>query len=262
MSTMTTPAATVESKAREAADAGPEPKQLDALHTAYGDTTITDQVVEKIAGIAAREVPGVYAMGSAVGRAFSSMGQRMPGQQQSVSGGVSIEKGERQTKIGVSIVVEYGVSIVEVADNIRDAVIKSVEYGTGLDVVSVDVQVTDVHLPAEYGPMPTAPPPQQASPEPTRPPDALVGGQVGTGTPTVGLASLDRQHPSQRNPTVMSTSQFAVIVGIALGLVAVFAGFVSFVIVLLFAAAGLVVGRVLEGKLDLRLLVGRSTERR
>ena len=150
MSTMTTPAATEESKAREAADAGPEPKQLDALHTAYGDTTITDQVVEKIAGIAAREIPGVYAMGSAVGRAFSSMSQRMPGQQQSVAGGVSIQKGERQTAIGVSIVVEYGVSIVQVADNIRDAVIKSVEYGTGLEVVSVDVNVTDVHLPEEY----------------------------------------------------------------------------------------------------------------
>ena len=60
----------------------------------------------------------------------------------------------------------------------------------------------------------------------------------------------------------MSTSQFAVIVGIALGVVAVFAGLVSFLIVLLFAVAGLVVGRVLEGKLDLRLLVGRSTERR
>jgi uncharacterized membrane protein len=60
----------------------------------------------------------------------------------------------------------------------------------------------------------------------------------------------------------MSTSQFAVIVGIALGVVAVFAGFGSFVIVLLFAAVGLVIGRMLEGKLDPRLLVGRSTERR
>ena len=60
----------------------------------------------------------------------------------------------------------------------------------------------------------------------------------------------------------MSTSQFAVIVGIALGVVAVFAGFVSFVIVLLLAAAGLVIGRMLEGKLDLKALVGRSTERR
>ena len=203
MSTMTTPAATEESKAREAADAGPEPKQLDALHTAYGDTTITDQVVEKIAGIAAREVPGVYAMGSAVGRAFSSMSQRMPGQQQSVSGGVSIEKGERQTAIGVSIVVEYGVSIVQVADNIRDAVIKSVEYGTGLEVVSVDVNVTDVHLPDEYetDASETAAPAQGSatSPEPTRPPDALgAAGQVGTGTLTVGLASLDRQHSSAK----------------------------------------------------------------
>jgi uncharacterized alkaline shock family protein YloU len=150
MSTMTTPAATEQAKAREATNA-PEPKPLDALHTAHGDTTIADQVVEKIAGIAAREVPGVYAMGSAVGRAFSSMAQRMPGQQPSVAGGVSIEKGERQTAIDVSIVVEYGVSIVQVADNIRDAVIKSVEYGTGLDVVSVDVNVTDVHLPEEYG---------------------------------------------------------------------------------------------------------------
>ena len=149
MSATTVPATTEESKAREAGNAA-ESKQLDALHTEYGDTTIADQVVAKIAGIAAREVPGVYAMGSAAGRAFSNMAQRIPGQQQSVSGGVSIEKGERQTAIGVSIVVEYGVSIVQVADTIRDAVIKSVEFGTGLDVVSVDVNVHDVHLPEEY----------------------------------------------------------------------------------------------------------------
>ena len=58
----------------------------------------------------------------------------------------------------------------------------------------------------------------------------------------------------------MSTSQFAVIVGIALGGVAVFGGFVSFVIVLLFAVAGLVIGRLLEGKLDLRSLVGQASE--
>jgi hypothetical protein len=60
----------------------------------------------------------------------------------------------------------------------------------------------------------------------------------------------------------MSTSQFAVIVGIALGAVAVFAGFGSFVIVLLFAVVALVIGRLLEGKLDLRSLAGQPTERR
>jgi hypothetical protein len=92
------------------------------------------------------------------------------------------------------------------------------------------------------------------------PADALGAGDQ------VGLVSPDRQYPSQRNPTIMSTSQFAVIVGIVLGVVAVFAGVVPFVIVLLFAAAGLVIGRMLEGTLDLKSLAGslagRSTERR
>ena len=59
----------------------------------------------------------------------------------------------------------------------------------------------------------------------------------------------------------MSTSQFAVIVGIALGVVAVFAGFGSFVIVLLFAVVALVIGRLLEGKLDLKSLAGQASER-
>ena len=47
------------------------------------------------------------------------------------------------------MVVEYGAAIVEVADNIRQAVIGAVEYATGLEVVEVNVTVTDVHLPDE-----------------------------------------------------------------------------------------------------------------
>lgn len=149
---MSTPASTLpvtgeEAKARQAkaeADAA-EPKQLDDLHTERGDTTIADAVVEKIAGIAAREVPGVYAMGGAAGRAISGLTQRVGGKS-NVSSGVKIEKGERQTAVDVVIVVEYGVSIVDVSDKIRESVIAAVEYATGLEVVSVDVNVSDVHL--------------------------------------------------------------------------------------------------------------------
>ena len=152
MSTPTAlPVTAEEAKAREAkaaADAPPEPKQLDALHTEHGDTTIADAVVEKIAGIACREVSGVYAMGGAAGRALSGLTQRVGGKS-NVSSGVSIEKGERQAAVDVSIVVEYGVSIVDVSERIRESVISAVEYATGLEVVSVDVTVSDVHLPDE-----------------------------------------------------------------------------------------------------------------
>ena len=139
-------------EAKAAADAQKNaPKQLDALHTEHGDTTIADTVVAKIAGMAAREVPGVYAMGNAARRAISSVTNRVSGGggEASVSSGVSIEKGESQASVDVSVVVEYGVSLVDVADQIRENVIRAVEFGTGLEVVSVDVNVTDVHLPDE-----------------------------------------------------------------------------------------------------------------
>ena len=111
-----------------------EEKKLGPLHTEHGDTTIADQVVQKIAGIAAREVPGVHAMGNAARRAFDTLTERIPGSQTNVSGGVSVEKGERQTAIDVSVVVEYGASIVDVSGAIRQNVINAVEYGTGLEV--------------------------------------------------------------------------------------------------------------------------------
>ncbi|MGO4230936.1 Asp23/Gls24 family envelope stress response protein [Arthrobacter sp. YAF34] len=124
-------------------------KARDALHTDRGDTTIEETVVQKLAGIATREVPGVYAMGSAGRRAFSAMAERIPGSQTNVSGGVSVEKGERQTAIDVSIVIDFGFSVVEVSQAIRRNIIQSVERATGLEVLEVNINVTDVHLPEE-----------------------------------------------------------------------------------------------------------------
>ncbi len=108
-------------------------------------------MVAKIAGMATREVPGVFAMGNAARRAVSSLAQRIPGgsTQVSVTDGVSVEKAERQAAIDVSVVVEYGAAIVTVSEHIRESIIRAVEHGTGLDVVSVDVNVSDVHLPEE-----------------------------------------------------------------------------------------------------------------
>ena len=60
-----------------------------------------------------------------------------------------MEKGETQAAIEITIVIDYGVSIVEVSNAIRRNVIEQFEGTTGLEIVEVNINVTDVHLPDE-----------------------------------------------------------------------------------------------------------------
>lgn len=116
-----------------------------------GRTTIADGVVEKIAGLAARDVDGVHAMGGGLARTFGAVRDRVPGGSgaKSVSRGVKAEVGEVQTALDLEIVVEYGVSIADVARDVRENVIGAVERMTGLEVVEVNIAVSDVKLPDE-----------------------------------------------------------------------------------------------------------------
>lgn len=125
-------------------------RQADSpLVTTQGTTTIEETVVQKLAGIAAREVSGVYAMGNAARRTFDAISDRIPGSRSQVAGGVSVEKGEKEAAIDLTVIVEYGASVVEVAETVRRSVIRSVEHGTGLDVIEVNITVADVHLPED-----------------------------------------------------------------------------------------------------------------
>ncbi|MEE4421062.1 Asp23/Gls24 family envelope stress response protein [Streptomyces bugieae] len=116
-----------------------------------GRTTIADGVVEKIAGLAARDVVGVHAMGSGLARTFGAVRDRVPGGRAAAtaSRGVKAEVGEVQTALDLEIVVDYGVAIAEVARSVRENVIAAVERMTGLEVVEVNIAVSDVKLPDE-----------------------------------------------------------------------------------------------------------------
>ena len=113
-----------------------------------GRTTIADGVVEKIAGLAARDVLGVHALGTGFSRTIGAVRDRVPGGK-SLTRGVRAEVGEVQAALDLAIVVEYGVSIVEVAGVVRENVIAAVERMTGLEVVEVNIAVGDVKLPDE-----------------------------------------------------------------------------------------------------------------
>jgi uncharacterized alkaline shock family protein YloU len=62
---------------------------------------------------------------------------------------VKAEVGEVQTALDLEIVIEYGVSIADVAGAVRENVIAAVERMTGLEVVEVNIAVSDVKLPDE-----------------------------------------------------------------------------------------------------------------
>lgn len=117
------------------------------LQTSQGNTTIADSVVQKIAGVAAGEVSGVYALGGGAARTIGAIRDRIPGSSSSVGQGVAVEVGERQAAIDLDIVTEYGVSIVELSRAVRRNVLDAVEGMTGLEVTEVNVSVNDIHLP-------------------------------------------------------------------------------------------------------------------
>ena len=121
----------------------------DAPAATRGRTTIADLVVVKIAGVAARQIPGVHDMGGGLSRTISAVRDRVPGGRPNVGRGVKVEVGERQTAVDLDLVLEYGVPVAEVASAVRENVIAAVERITGLEVVEVNVAVNDVHLPEE-----------------------------------------------------------------------------------------------------------------
>lgn len=130
------------------------PNEGTSLVTAQGRTSIADSVVEKIAGVAAREVSGVHEMGRGAARAFGTLKGRLPGSGSgpNMTQGVKVEVGERQAAVDIDLVVEYGVSIPEVAQAVRDNVIERIETMTGLQVTEVNVSVDDVFLGEESPP--------------------------------------------------------------------------------------------------------------
>jgi uncharacterized alkaline shock family protein YloU len=119
------------------------------LQSTQGTTSIADTVVSKIAGIAAKDVAGVYSLGSGASRAMSAVRERIPGGRVNHSQGVSVEVGETQAAVDINMIAEYGVAIADLASAVRRNVISSIERMTGLEVTEVNISVADIHLPED-----------------------------------------------------------------------------------------------------------------
>ena len=115
------------------------------LKTERGDITISDAVVSQVTGIAAQEVEGVQ-MGGGTSRLVGGVLDSVRGGS-GTTRGVTVEVGEEETAIDLSLAVEYGRSIPQISEAVRSNVIRRVENLAGLRVTEVNITVNDVLFP-------------------------------------------------------------------------------------------------------------------
>jgi uncharacterized alkaline shock family protein YloU len=110
----------------------------------HGRTVISETAVAKVAGIAARAVPGVYSLGSAPSRALGAIRDAVGSSDHAA--GVHAEVGETQVAVDIRLVATYGTPLHSLADQVRSTVYRAVEELVGLQVIEVNVEITDVYV--------------------------------------------------------------------------------------------------------------------
>lgn len=108
--------------------------------TDLGVVRINNDVITAIASIASLEVRGVNKMGGGLGKTLYDMLTK-----KSSAKGVKIQSTDNELKLTVSIIVEYGVDIPRIADEVQEGVKRAVEKMAGLVLSQVDVVVEGVH---------------------------------------------------------------------------------------------------------------------
>ena len=123
-----------------------ENEKLEEINvTSDSSVVISEEVVSVIAGVAVSEVKGVV---DTAGGFAGGISEVLSGKKK-LSKGIKVEVGEKETKIDVNIIVEYGTRIPDVAFEIQNKVKKAVKEMTSLDVLEVNVHVQGVRTPAE-----------------------------------------------------------------------------------------------------------------
>lgn len=113
-----------------------------------GTVRIAADVVATIAGMTAADVAGVAGMSGGVAGGIAEMLGR-----KNMTKGVRVEVNEQDTSIDLYMIMEYGVSIADVARKVQLDVKNAVENMTGLNCKSVNIHVQGIRFPqAEAAP--------------------------------------------------------------------------------------------------------------
>jgi uncharacterized alkaline shock family protein YloU len=107
--------------------------------TGLGTIRIADDVVKVISGLAAMDIKGVAGMsGGFVGGIAELLGRK------NLAKGIKVEVGEKEAAIDLSVIIDYGMRIPDVAAQIQESVKSAVERMTGLKVIEANVNVQGI----------------------------------------------------------------------------------------------------------------------
>ncbi|HHW54617.1 MAG TPA: Asp23/Gls24 family envelope stress response protein [Firmicutes bacterium] len=109
-----------------------------------GRTKVADEVVAIIAGLAATEVEGVVGMSGGI---VSGIAERLG--RKDLTRGVKVEVGEEEVAVDLFLITKFGMSIPDIARQVKENVKAKIESMTGLEVVEVNVNVQGIHMDAK-----------------------------------------------------------------------------------------------------------------
>lgn len=102
--------------------------------------TFDDHVLEKIAGICARDVDGLLEMD---GNVIDSLTETL-GKDASITKGISAEVDEHVVTIDMNAIVAYNTDTQALFDTLCDRIYQAVTHMTGLELTALNLHVQDV----------------------------------------------------------------------------------------------------------------------
>ncbi len=106
-----------------------------------GNVQIADEVVAVIAGLAATEVEGVNKMyGNITNEIVSKLGMKK------LSKGVKILINQDIVDVDLKLVLDYGVNIAKVSEEVQDRVKSAIETMTGLNVEEINIRIAGIQI--------------------------------------------------------------------------------------------------------------------
>ena len=111
------------------------------LQEEVGSVTFNNDVIATIAGLATVDIPGIAGMsGSIVSGVTELLGKK------NLTKGVKVEVEEKDCKVHLNVVIEYGCKIPEVCENVQKSVKEAIETMTGLNAKEVNIYIQGVQV--------------------------------------------------------------------------------------------------------------------